>query len=42
MGIDLDYCDVEWLALEMKRDHFVPVGRASFWERLTVGERVLF
>ena len=20
-GIDLDYCDVEWLALEMNRDH---------------------
>ena len=22
-GIDLDYCDVEWFALEMNRDHFV-------------------
>ena len=22
-GIDLDYCDVEWLALEMNRDHLV-------------------
>ena len=22
-GIDLDYCGIEWLALEMKRDHFV-------------------
>ena len=21
--IDLDYCDVEWLALEMNRDHSV-------------------
>ena len=20
-GIDLDYCDIEWFALEMKRDH---------------------
>ena len=20
-GIDLDYCDIEWLALEMNRDH---------------------
>ena len=22
-GIDLDYCDVEWCALEMNRDHSV-------------------
>ena len=22
-GIDLDYCDTEWFALEMKRDHSV-------------------
>ena len=22
-GIDLDYCDVEWFALEMNRDHSV-------------------
>ena len=22
-GIDLDYCDVEWFALETKRDHSV-------------------
>ena len=22
-GIDLDYCDVEWLALEANRDHSV-------------------
>ena len=22
-SIDLDYCDVEWFALEMKQDHFV-------------------
>ena len=22
-GIDLDYCDIEWLSLEMKRDHSV-------------------
>ena len=22
-GIDLDYCDVEWLTLEMNRDHSV-------------------
>ena len=20
-GIDLDYCDIEWFALEMNRDH---------------------
>ena len=22
-GIDLDYCDIEWFALETKRDHSV-------------------
>ena len=22
-GMDLDYCDIEWFALEMNRDHFV-------------------
>ena len=22
-GIDLDYCDIEWFALEMSRDHSV-------------------
>ena len=22
-GINLDYCDIEWFALEMKRDHSV-------------------
>ena len=22
-GIDLDYCDIEWFALEANRDHFV-------------------
>ena len=22
-GIDLDYCNIEWLALEMNRDHSV-------------------
>ena len=22
-GIDLDYCDIEWFALEMKKDHSV-------------------
>ena len=22
-GIDLDYCDIEWFALEINRDHFV-------------------
>ena len=22
-GIDLDYCDMEWFALEMKREHSV-------------------
>ena len=28
-GIDLDYCDVEWLALEMNRDHSVVFEIAS-------------
>ena len=23
MGIDLDYCDIEWFALETNRDHSV-------------------
>ena len=23
LGIDLDYCDIEWFALEMNRDHSV-------------------
>ena len=22
LGIGLDYCDIEWFALEMNRDHF--------------------
>ena len=22
-GIDLDYCDIEWFALKMNRDHYV-------------------
>ena len=28
-GIDLDYCDIEWFALEMHRDHFVIFEIAS-------------
>ena len=28
-GIELDYCDIEWLALEMNRDHFVIFDIAS-------------
>ena len=28
-GIDLDYCDVEWFALEMNRDHSVVFEIAS-------------
>ena len=28
-GIDLDYCDIEWFALEMNRDHFVVYETAS-------------
>ena len=23
LGIDLDYCDIEWFALEMNKDHYV-------------------
>ena len=28
-GIDLDYCDIEWFALEMNRDHSVILEIAS-------------
>ena len=28
-GIDLDYCDIEWFALEMNRDHSIIFGTAS-------------
>ena len=28
-GIDLDYCDIEWFASEMKRDHSVTFEIAS-------------
>ena len=28
-GIDLDYCDTEWFALEMNRDHSVIFEIAS-------------
>ena len=28
-GIDLDYCDIEWFALKMKRDHSVIFEIAS-------------
>ena len=28
-GIDLDYCDIEWFALETNRDHFVIFETAS-------------
>ena len=28
-GIDLDYCDIEWFALEMNRDHCVVFEIAS-------------
>ena len=31
-GIDLDYCDIEWFALEMNRDHSVIFEIASkYW-----------
>ena len=29
LGIDLDYCDIEWFALEMNRDHSVVFEIAS-------------
>ena len=28
-GIDLDYCDIEWFALETNRDHYVVFEIAS-------------
>ena len=28
-GIDLDYCDIEWFALETKRDHSIVFEIAS-------------
>ena len=28
-GIDLDYCDIEWFALEMNRDHSAVFNIAS-------------
>ena len=37
-GIDLDYCDIGWFALEMNRDHSVVFETASkytaFWTLL--------
>ena len=29
LGIDLDYCNIEWFALEMNRDHSVIFETAS-------------
>ena len=29
LGRDLDYCDIEWFALEMNRDHSVNLETAS-------------
>ena len=29
LGVDLDYCDIEWFALEMNRDHSVIYEIAS-------------
>ena len=31
LDIDLDYCDIEWFALEMNRDHFVVFEIASMY-----------
>ena len=33
-GIDLDYCDIEWFALETNRDHSVAFEIASKYCRL--------
>ena len=33
-GIDLDYCDIEWFALETNRDHSVVFGLAPGWPQL--------
>ena len=30
-GIDLDYCDIEWFALETNRDHSVVFETASMF-----------
>ena len=35
-GIDLDYCDIEWFALEMNRDHSVVFEIASKYCILTL------
>ena len=32
-GIDLDYCDIEWFALEMNRDHLL-LGKSHGWRSL--------
>ena len=29
-GIDLDYCDIEWFALEMNRNHSVEINQGRF------------
>ena len=29
LSVDLDYCDIEWFALEVNRDHFVIFEIAS-------------
>ena len=36
LGIDLDYCDIEWFALEMKRVHTVTfeIASTAFWTLL--------
>ena len=36
LGIDLDYCDTEWFALEMNRDHSVVFETVpkTFWTLL--------
>ena len=36
-GIDLDYCDIEWFALEAKREHsviFETAPNTAFWTLL--------
>ena len=41
-GIDLDYCDIEWFALEMNKDHSVIFQVASKYLSKRVAEKHLF
>ena len=44
-GIGLDYCDIEWFALEMNRDHsviFEIASKYAFWTLLLTMMATLF